>query len=70
MSPDRIIEARGLVSAAERRLKNIVPEKWKDSVPLCVEVERDQILSLLREALAIIPAHPERPAYMNIGVGA
>ena len=61
MSPDKIIEARGLIWAAEHRLKNIVPPKWEDSVPLCVTVERDQILSLLREALAVIPENPEQP---------
>ena len=69
MSPDKIIEARGKVWAAARRLEGIVPPKWDESVPLCVKVESDQILSLLREALAIIPENPEepKPAYILTG---
>jgi hypothetical protein len=67
MSPDKIIEARGKVWAAAHRLESIVPPKWEESVPLCVKVERDQILSLLREALAIIPENPDepKPAYIR-----
>jgi hypothetical protein len=70
MSPDQIIEARGSIWAASKRLENIVPEKWQDNVPLCVLVERDQILRLLRAALAVIPENPERPAYIRTGMGA
>jgi hypothetical protein len=70
MSPDEIIEARGKVSAAVHRLTNIVPPKWEASVPLCVKVERDEVLKLLRDALAVLPEHPERPPYIQTGVWA
>lgn len=69
MTAEQIRRARGLVMAAGRRLQNIVPAKWDDTVPLCVKVERDEILALLLKALEDMP-EPKDPPYMNVGVTA
>lgn len=67
LSSEQIIQARDLVSAALNRLTNIVPPKWETGTATCIKVERDQILTLLREALALLPENIDKPAYIWTG---